>query len=113
MIALLQRVNRASVVIDDNQIASIGSGLLAFIGIERGDNGAQARRMLERLLGYRVFPDDTGRMNRNLREAGASYCWCPNSHSPQTRARAIDRVSRQRRPQIRDVGCLIACALGR
>ena len=68
MIGLLQRVTGASVAVDGAVIAAIGRGLLVLVGVEAGDGEAQADRLLERLLGYRVFPDDEGRMNRSLRE---------------------------------------------
>ena len=70
MIGLLQRVKRASVEVDGETIASIGTGLLVLVGIERGDGAAQTARLLERLLAYRVFPDEQGRMNRALRDLG-------------------------------------------
>ncbi|AMN48457.1 D-tyrosyl-tRNA(Tyr) deacylase [Steroidobacter denitrificans] len=66
MIGLLQRVSEASVEIDGRIAGAIGTGLLVLIGIERGDRQAQADRLLERLLTYRVFPDAEGRMNRSL-----------------------------------------------
>ena len=58
-------------------IASIDLGLLAMIGIERGDGSVQAERMLERLLAYRVFPDQEGRMNLALREVGGGLLLVP------------------------------------
>jgi len=70
MIALLQRVRRASVTVNDAVVAEIGRGLLVFIGIERDDGQAQAQRLLERLLSYRVFEDEQRRMNRSLRDLG-------------------------------------------
>lgn len=66
MIGLLQRVNRASVEVDGKQVAAVARGLLVFIGVERGDTETQANRLLERLLAYRVFPDEDGRMNNDL-----------------------------------------------
>jgi D-tyrosyl-tRNA(Tyr) deacylase len=66
MIALLQRVCRASVEVEGRCIGEIASGLLVFVGVERGDGAVQADRLLERVLGYRVFEDDQGRMNRSL-----------------------------------------------
>lgn len=66
MIALIQRVSRASVSVDAQPVGSIGAGLLAFVAVQPDDGEAQATRMLERLLGYRVFADDQGRMNRSL-----------------------------------------------
>jgi D-tyrosyl-tRNA(Tyr) deacylase len=68
MIGLLQRVNRAQVEVEGRLVASIGTGLLVLVGVERGDTEAQADRLLERLLTYRVFPDAEGRMNRSLQD---------------------------------------------
>lgn len=66
MIGLLQRVTEATVTVDDDVVAAIGPGLLVFVGIERGDSAAAARRLAERILTYRVFADDAGRMNRSV-----------------------------------------------
>jgi D-tyrosyl-tRNA(Tyr) deacylase len=68
MIGLLQRVSRAFVEVDKNVVGRIGSGLLVLVAVQRGDTELQADRLLERLLTYRVFPDETGRMNRSLRD---------------------------------------------
>lgn len=68
MIGLLQRVTTARVAIDSAVVAAIERGLLVLIGVEAGDTEAQADRLLERLLGYRVFPDVDGRMNCSLRD---------------------------------------------
>ena len=70
MIGLLQRVSEARVRIDGRTVGEIGQGLLVLVGVERGDDEAVADRLLERLLGYRVFPDAAGRMNRSLRDIG-------------------------------------------
>jgi D-tyrosyl-tRNA(Tyr) deacylase len=70
MIGLLQRVSEASVRVDGSVVGEIGPGLLVLVGIEKGDGEAQADRLLDRLLGYRVFADDAGRMNRSLAETG-------------------------------------------
>src|SRR5690625_3766479 len=77
MIALLQRVTHAQVTIDEQIIAHIGPGLLVLIGIERGDRMPQGKRLLERLLSYRVFSDDQGRMNKNVTETGGSLLLVP------------------------------------
>ncbi len=66
MIGLLQRVSQAAVHVDDELIGEIGSGLLVLVGVQKGDDEARADRLLQRLLGYRVFPDGDGRMNRSL-----------------------------------------------
>ncbi len=70
MIALIQRVSSASVEVDQTVIGSIGAGLLAFVAVQPQDGEAQTRRMLERILGYRVFADDAGKMNRSLGDTG-------------------------------------------
>ena len=66
MLALIQRVTRATVHVDGTCVGAIDRGLLALVGIEPGDGQAQVLRMRERLLGYRVFADAQGRMNRSL-----------------------------------------------
>lgn len=70
MIGLLQRVSHATLRINGEEYSRIGSGLLVFVGIEKDDNEARADRLLQRLLAYRVFGDDEGRMNRSLRDVG-------------------------------------------
>jgi D-tyrosyl-tRNA(Tyr) deacylase len=70
MKALLQRVLEARVTVGGDCVAEIGPGLLVFLGLDRGDNEACAERMIEKLLAYRVFNDDQGRMNRNVQEVG-------------------------------------------
>ncbi|HEY5782860.1 MAG TPA: D-aminoacyl-tRNA deacylase [Lysobacter sp.] len=66
MLALIQRVTEAAVRVDGQVVGAIGPGLLALIGVEPGDGEAQVARMAERLLGYRVFADEAGRMNLGL-----------------------------------------------
>ncbi len=66
MIALIQRVRRAHVEIEGSVTGKIGIGLLALIAIERSDEASKVDRLLNRLLGYRVFPDAAGRMNKSL-----------------------------------------------
>lgn len=70
MLSLIQRVTRADVTVDDAVVGSIEGGLLALVAMEPGDTEAQIRRMAERLLGYRVFADEAGRMNRSLADTG-------------------------------------------
>ena len=70
MLSLIQRVSSASVSVDDEVVGAIGPGLLALVGVEPGDGDAQVARMAERLLGYRVFADEAGRMNRSLADTG-------------------------------------------
>ncbi len=66
MIALLQRVREASVQVSGATIAAIGPGLVVFVCVERGDSEAQAERLAERILTYRVFGDGAGRMNLSV-----------------------------------------------
>ena len=68
MIGLLQRVTEASVGVDGETVGAIGRGLMVLLGVEKGDGEAQADRLLERLLGYRVFPDEQDKMNLSLRD---------------------------------------------
>lgn len=70
MIALIQRVSRARVDVDGATVGAIGPGLLALVAVQPGDGEPQAARMLQRLLGYRVFGDEAGRMNRSLSDTG-------------------------------------------
>jgi D-tyrosyl-tRNA(Tyr) deacylase len=70
MLALIQRVAQARVEVDGNIVAAIDAGLLALVGIQPEDGPAQVERMARRLLGYRVFSDDQGRMNRSLADTG-------------------------------------------
>lgn len=70
MISLIQRVLSASVVVEGQTVGAIGPGLLALVAVEPGDGEAQAKRMVGRLLGYRVFADEAGRMNRSLGDTG-------------------------------------------
>ena len=66
MIALLQRVSHAKVEIDGKAVGTIGPGLLVLLGVRPMDDDAAARRLLERLLQYRIFSDDAGKMNLSL-----------------------------------------------
>lgn len=66
MIVLIQRVLEAAVLVDAEMVSCIDQGVLALVAIEPGDGVAQIERMRDRLLGYRVFEDHTGRMNRSL-----------------------------------------------
>ncbi|HHQ14511.1 MAG TPA: D-tyrosyl-tRNA(Tyr) deacylase [Chromatiales bacterium] len=77
MIGLIQRVSRASVTVDGTCIAEIGPGLLALVAVQHNDAAAQAKRLAERLLSYRVFPDAAGRMNRSLTDTGGELLVVP------------------------------------
>jgi D-tyrosyl-tRNA(Tyr) deacylase len=77
MIALLQRVSEARVSVDGRIAGSISKGILALIGIQRGDTEHQAQRLLQRVLAYRIFPDEAGKMNLDLEQAGGSLLLVP------------------------------------
>jgi D-tyrosyl-tRNA(Tyr) deacylase len=68
MIALIQRVSKAAVTVDSQTVGAIGRGILALIGVQRGDTTASADRLLERVLTYRIFGDEQGKMNLSLRD---------------------------------------------
>jgi len=70
MIALIQRVSEAAVRVDDQIVGQIGPGLLALIGIARDDTADKTQRLLDKLLGYRIFSDDAGKINRSLKDTG-------------------------------------------
>jgi D-aminoacyl-tRNA deacylase len=77
MIALLQRVSRAEVKIGNETAGSIASGILALVCAEPGDDEAIAERLLERVLGYRVFADGAGKMNLSVRDVGGGLLLVP------------------------------------
>ena len=77
MIGLLQRASEGRVVIDGQPVGQIGRGLVVLVGVQREDSEAKADRLLERLLGYRVFPDESGRMNLSLRDIGGGLLLVP------------------------------------
>ncbi|BBG60872.1 D-tyrosyl-tRNA(Tyr) deacylase [Providencia rustigianii] len=72
MIALIQRVTHASVVVDKKTVGQIGSGLLVLLGVEKDDDEQKAKRLCEKVLGYRIFGDEQGKMNLNVKQAGGS-----------------------------------------
>ena len=77
MIGLLQRVRTARVDVDGKTVATIGPGLLVFIGVEQRDDESRAERLLERLLGYRVFPDAAGKMNLSVADISGGLLLVP------------------------------------
>ena len=77
MIALIQRVSGAGVKVGGETVGAIGSGVLALIGVEKGDGEIEALLLAERVLGYRIFPDAEGRMNRSLRDTGGELLAVP------------------------------------
>ncbi len=77
MIALLQRVSRAEVMVAGVSCGAIGTGLLALIGVRPDDDSTKMVRLLERILAQRLFPDQEGRMNRCLTEIGGGLLLVP------------------------------------
>jgi len=77
VIALIQRVAGASVSVGSETVGAISEGVVALIGVERGDGDAEAARLAERVLAYRIFPDDDGKMNRSLLDAGGALLAVP------------------------------------
>ncbi len=82
MIGLLQRVSEASVKVDDKIVGQIGRGLLVLIGVERGDSEAQADRLLQRLLSYRVFADADDKMNLSVSDVEGGLLLVPQFTLP-------------------------------
>jgi len=77
MIGLLQRVSEAAVSIDGEVVGRIGRGLVVLVAVHRDDTEKDMARLAERILGYRVFPDATGRMNRSLVDDGLELLLVP------------------------------------
>lgn len=72
MIALIQRVSAASVAVEGAIVGEINHGLLVLLGVEQGDDEQKATRLCEKVIGYRIFSDDNGKMNVNVQQAGGS-----------------------------------------
>ena len=77
MIALIQRVSEAAVHVNGKVVGEISNGILALVGVQRGDSKTEAERLLQRVLAYRIFPDSQQRMNLNLRQAQGSLLLVP------------------------------------
>lgn len=77
MIGLLQRVTKASVTINSEVIASIDSGLLVLIGIEKDDTKNNAEKLLEKIISYRIFADSEGKMNLSLKNTAGGLLLVP------------------------------------
>lgn len=101
MIGLLQRVTSARVEIDAATVGAIGRGLMVLIGVERGDTEREGNRLVERLVGYRVFPDGEGRMNRSVADVGGGLLLVPQFTLPaDTRKGARPSLSNAAPPDI-------------
>lgn len=77
MIALLQRVSHASVVVDGNTVGAIEAGLLVLLCAEKGDSEKEADALLAKLLAYRVFSDEAGKMNRSVTDVAGGLLLVP------------------------------------
>jgi D-tyrosyl-tRNA(Tyr) deacylase len=73
MRAVLQRVRRARVVVDDEEVGRIGAGWAILLGVGRGDNAATTSRLVDKIVGLRAFEDDEGRMNRSAQDINAEF----------------------------------------
>ncbi len=82
MIALVQRVNYASVKVSGKEVSAIGSGLLVFVGIEKGDEENNAKALFEKLLKFRIFGDEKGRLNLNIEQAQGELLLVPQFTLP-------------------------------
>jgi D-tyrosyl-tRNA(Tyr) deacylase len=114
MIGLLQRVSQARVVVDGETVGAIGAGLMVLVCAEKGDTEREADALLAKLLGYRVFADDAGKMNRSVTEVAGGLLLVPQftlaadtrsgtrpsftpAASPDIGLRLFDHVVRQAR----------------
>ena len=82
MIGLIQRVCQGRVEVDNNTVAQIGRGILALIGVEKQDTSATARRLAQRIIQYRIFPDKDGKMNLSLQDTGGELLLVPQFTLP-------------------------------
>ncbi|WP_300499878.1 D-aminoacyl-tRNA deacylase [Marinobacter sp.] len=100
MKGLIQRVTHASVTVDNEIISEIGSGLLLLLGVEKSDDSCTVRELCRKLLSYRVFPDDQGRMNRSLFDMGGSLLVVPQfTLAADTRSGSRPGFSTAARPE--------------
>ena len=101
MKGLIQRVTQASVTVDSERVASIGEGLLLLLGIDRDDGEDEVRELCRKILAYRVFPDDAGRMNRSLTDTNGSLLVVPQfTLSADTSSGTRASFSRAAAPQL-------------
>jgi D-tyrosyl-tRNA(Tyr) deacylase len=106
VIALIQRVAAASVAVGGETVGEIGTGLLALLGVERGDGDAEAARLAERVLGYRVFADSDGKMNRSLVDVQGELLIVRNSRWWRIRRAGRDRASRAAPHPLKASACI-------
>ena len=113
MIALIQRVSEAAVRVDGEVVGEIDQGLLVLLGVEKDDDEAKAKRLMERVTTYRVFEDDEGKMNLNVKQVNGkvlvvSQFTLPADTKKGTRA----GFSRGAHPAV-GAGIITACPTGR
>lgn len=77
MIALVQRVTGAKVTVGGDTVGAIGTGVLALIGVERGDSEVEADRLVQKIISFRMFEDDAGKMNRSLTDIAGELLAVP------------------------------------
>lgn len=77
MKGLIQRVSKASVEIDGREVSRIDAGILLFLGVEQEDGPNELARLSQKVVTYRIFPDETGRMNQNLLDTGGALLVVP------------------------------------
>ncbi|MCY4222806.1 MAG: D-aminoacyl-tRNA deacylase [Thiotrichales bacterium] len=101
MIGLLQRVSSARVEIGGETVGAIGRGLMVLVGVERGDTEREGERLIERLIGYRVFSDADRKMNLSVADIGGGLLLVPQFTLPaDTRKGARPSLSRAAPPDI-------------
>ena len=101
MIGLLQRVSSAKVEIGADTVGAIGRGLMVLVGVERGDTEREGDRLIERLIGYRVFPDADRKMNLSVADVGGGLLLVPQFTLPaDTRKGARPSLSNAAPPEI-------------
>ena len=89
MIGLIQRVSNAKVEVEGATVGQINQGILVLLGVEKADTPAKAARLLERILGYRIFADDAGKMNLSLRDIQGGLLIVPQFTLPADTAKGL------------------------
>lgn len=101
MKGLIQRVTEASVTVDSERVASIGDGLLLLLGVDRDDGEDEVRELCRKVIAYRVFPDESGRMNRSLADTDGALLVVPQfTLSADTSSGTRASFSRAAAPQL-------------
>ncbi|MFO7530460.1 MAG: D-aminoacyl-tRNA deacylase [Marinobacter sp.] len=111
MKGLIQRVSEASVTVDGQPVGAIGRGVLLLLGVERGDGAAEAKELCQKILSYRIFPDDQGRMNRSLKDIGGDLLVVPQfTLAADTRSGTRPGFSLAAKPDVaNELYCQFAC----